>query len=126
MRMVLPFVPRGGIYSKLKLGRNIIEYGCGASIRKTLDGGIRALCDRNGCDEGRTWSRKVKWTKGGLPEDMTITVKVSAAYKDLYGARQLRTGIIESVRPESQNNKKIKWSWSQHQGWMQVSIWTNL
>ncbi|KAK2009139.1 hypothetical protein LZ32DRAFT_684031 [Colletotrichum eremochloae] len=112
-----PLGKRGVMRGTMKIGKTYMDYGCDASIRKTLDEGIRALCDGNGCDGGSTWSRKVKYTHGSRPEDTTISVRAEGVYKDRYALNKLREGVLESVRPETTKGYNRSWYWRQPGGW---------
>ncbi|GKT47793.1 uncharacterized protein ColSpa_07974 [Colletotrichum spaethianum] len=112
-----PLDKRGAMRGTMTVGKTYMDYGCDASIRKTLDQGIRALCDGNGCDGGSTWSRKVQHSEGHRPADATISVRVEAVYKDGYALNKLREGVLESVRPDTTKPKNINWSWRQPGGW---------
>ncbi|KAK1574393.1 uncharacterized protein LY79DRAFT_367960 [Colletotrichum navitas] len=108
---------RGEMRGTMKIGKTYMDYGCDASIRKTLDEGIRALCDGNGCDGGSSWSRKVKHTQGSVPADATITVRAEGIYKDSYALDRLREGVLESVRPDTTKGYNRSWYWRQPGGW---------
>ncbi|KAK2055211.1 hypothetical protein LY76DRAFT_662601 [Colletotrichum caudatum] len=112
-----PLGKRGEMRGTMKIGKTYTDYGCDASIRKTLDGGIRALCDGNGCDGGSTWSRKVQHTQGARPADATITVRVEGVYKDSFALNKLREGVLESVRPDTAKGYSRSWYWRQPGGW---------
>ncbi|KAK1973739.1 hypothetical protein LZ30DRAFT_787537 [Colletotrichum cereale] len=111
-----PLGKRAAMRGTMKVGKTYMDYGCDASIRKTLDEGIRALCDGNGCDGGSSWSRKVKHSQGHRPADATISVRAEGVYKDGYALNKLREGVLESVRPDTTKPKNVSWYWKQP-GW---------
>lgn len=94
------------------LGGKYIDYGCEASIRKTLGEAFDSLCPgpEKSCDQSRSYSRKVDWADSNNPvTERDITVKIEGALPNDDVRERVRNVLINAVNPTSAKPKDITW-----------------
>ncbi|KAF2101951.1 hypothetical protein NA57DRAFT_73390 [Rhizodiscina lignyota] len=99
------------------LGKTQIDYGCDASIRKTLNGAIEKLCTESGCDGGSDYSRDVDWTDGGgAPVPTGIKVTVEGAWHAKNSKEAYNDAVMATVNPKSAVPEERRWRQNGFQG----------
>lgn len=92
------------------LGKTNIDYGCDASIRKTLTEAIHSLCSEGSCDSGSYYTRDVDWTDGGRLQETPIKVEINGRYRGRHTRGYLADAVAATVNPDTAKpyNKKYQ------------------
>ncbi|WYZ42069.1 hypothetical protein EsH8_V_000964 [Colletotrichum jinshuiense] len=78
------------------VGKTQVDYGCDASIRKTLGEAIHSLCWNGLCDGGTLYTRKVKHLDRGPFRDAWIQVRIEGHY-DGPNTRGYIANVVENL-----------------------------
>jgi hypothetical protein len=99
---------RDDLSTMVVLGKTIIDYGCSASIRHTLNLAIDNLCYDGDCEGGSTFSRKVLWTKGILlPREIDIKVQIDGSWAKKEARDMFKLAVQATVNPKTAVPKKV-------------------
>jgi hypothetical protein len=107
-----------GKHTKVTLGRNYIDYGCDASIKKTLSEALDDKCGGEAhCDDSTPYTRKVMWTHertdgDNPPEERDISVTVTGTFPDSETMENLRETILNTVKDDTWQLEDRYWTQS--------------
>lgn len=107
-----------GKHTKVTLGRNYIDYGCDASIKKTLSEALDDKCGGEAhCDDSTPYTRKVMWTHertdgDNPPEERDISVTVTGTFPDSETMGNLRETILNTVTDDTWQLEDRYWTQS--------------
>lgn len=97
--------------TEITLGGRYIDYGCEASIQKTLGEAFDKICGSGAdCDQSQTYSRDVKWANSDNPvTDKAITVEIDGEIPSDDVRRRLKNALLASVNPTSARPRDVRW-----------------
>lgn|SRR5688572_13864442 len=116
-------IQRRAVNTRVTLGDNYIDYGCDASIKKTLEEAFNKLCGENevSCDSSQEYSREVDWTNGGALSQWPIKVKMYGQYPNNDIRAHIRSALKATVQDETWYNKDIRWGNSNNPNLVSIS-----
>lgn len=88
----------------MTLGGKYIDYGCDASVRKSLGDAFDAQCPkgRSACDDSQTWERDVDWADANTPRhEEPIKVMVEGNYPNDEIRGHIREAVMAAVNPKT-------------------------
>ncbi|WYZ37669.1 hypothetical protein EsH8_II_001175 [Colletotrichum jinshuiense] len=83
------------------MGRTKVDYGCDASIRKTLNEAIESLCRNGFCDAGTVYSRKVKYMNGGPLTTAWSRVEIEGTYDGPQTRGNVQKAVEKMITPDT-------------------------
>jgi hypothetical protein len=106
---------KSSIRTKVALGKTIIDYGCDASIQKTLREAVWNSCKNGACDDMTPYSRDVDWTSGSAwPRPRKLEVTVEGMYNAKGAKNAFIDALMATVNPDTAVPKTLHWSSASH------------
>lgn len=117
---------RATVRTNVNVGEDRIDYGCKASIRKTLGEAIRALCNNGACNTSRVYARRVDWTNGGAIHKRNIEVRASGFYDGKNTRHYLQEAALATANGKTAKPENRYWSIGNHMwGYCNMSKFSN-
>ncbi|KAI8713658.1 hypothetical protein NCS52_01310700 [Fusarium sp. LHS14.1] len=87
--------------TKVFLGKTQVDYGCEASIRKTLGEAIHSLCRGGFCDGGSKYTRKVDHMDNSRRRKAWVQVEITGTYRGKHTRGHIAESVKRTVTPET-------------------------